>query len=336
MARYFKSRDAIDAAGLVEIIAWKLALRGAGVPLSIVSDRGPQFTSKFWAAFCHHLSIERQLSTAYHPQTDGKTKRQNQSLEQYLRVHVNHLQDDWVHWLPLAKFAYNNSIHASTGLTPFYAEKAHHPELSECIREVQADCSVPDVPDTCARAQKVLEISAVLERRWNKATAIQRKYADRHTKPRDFAVSDMVWLSGNNIQMKRPCKMLDYRFYGPYPVAERIGRQAYRLKLSQQVGNIHNVFHVLLLEPYVSGKQRAAEPPPPIEVEGAAEYEVEEILRSGYRRGVFRYLVKWIGYSADKAERLPESRQEHAQDLVREFLESHPTQPKPPRSGLHS
>ncbi len=65
--------------------------------------------------------------------------------------------------------------------------------------------------------------------------------------------------------------------------------------MSQQVGNIHDVFHVSLLKPYVSDGQRAAEPPLIIEVEGVAEYEVEEILRSSYRRGVFRYLVKWKG-----------------------------------------
>ncbi len=91
-----------------------------------------------------------------------------------------------------------------------------------------------------------------------------------------------------------------------------------------------------LLEPYVSDGQRAAEPPPHIEAESAAEYEVEEILRSGYRRGVFRYLVKWKGFSADKAEWLSESSLEHAQDLVHEFHESHPTQLKPPRWGSRS
>jgi hypothetical protein len=301
-----------------------------------VSNRGPQFTSKFWAAFCHHLSIERRLSTAYHLQIDGQTERQNQTLEQYLRAYVNHLQDDWVHWLPLAKFAYNTSVHALTGLTPFYAAKAHHPEMSECIREVPADGSVPDVPDARARAQRVLEICVVLEKRWKEATATQRKYTDRRTKPQEFAVGDMVWLSGKNIQTKQPCKKLDHRFYGPYPVAERISRQAYRLNLSQQVANIHDVFHVSLLEPYVSEGQRAAKPPPLIEVEGAAEYEVKEILCSGYRHCVFRYLVKSKGYLADEAEWLPESRLEHAQDLVRESHESHPMQSKLPHWGLRS
>ncbi len=104
----------------------------------------------------------------------------------------------------------------------------------------------------------------------------------------------------------------------------------------QQVGNIHDVFHLLLLEPYVSDRHRAAEPPPPIEVEGAAEYKVEEILHSGYRHGVFRFLDKWKGYLADKAKWLPENRLEHAQNLVHEFHESHPKQPKPPRWGSRS
>ncbi len=91
-----------------------------------------------------------------------------------------------------------------------------------------------------------------------------------------------------------------------------------------------------MLEPYVSDGQRAAEPLPPIEVEDAADYEVEEILRSGYRRGVFRFLVKWKGYLANEAEWLPESCLEHALDLVHEFHKLHPMQPKPPHWGSRS
>jgi hypothetical protein len=267
---------------------------------------------------------------------DGQTEWQNDTLEQYLRAYVNHLQDYWVRWLPQAEFAYNNSVHASMGLTPFYAEKTHHPGLSECIQEVPIDGSVPNVSDARARAQKVIEIRAVLEKRWKEATATQQKYADKRMKPRESAVGDMVWLSGKNIQMKRPCKKLDHMFYGPYPVVKCTGKQAYRLKLLQQVGNIHNVFRVSLLEPYILDGRRAAEPPPPTKVKGVAEYEVEEILRSGYRRNVFSHLVKWKGLSADEAEWLPESSLEHVQDLVHEFHKSHPTQPKPPRWGSRS
>jgi transposase InsO family protein len=80
--RYFPCHDSLDAIRLAEILARQLVLRGAGVPQRINSNRGPQLTSKFWAAFCHHLPINRWLSTAYHPQTDSENECQNQTLEQ--------------------------------------------------------------------------------------------------------------------------------------------------------------------------------------------------------------------------------------------------------------
>ncbi len=248
-ARYVPCHDLLDAIGLAEILARKLVLRGAGVPQSVVSDRGPQFTSKVWAAFCHHLRIHRRLSTAYYPQTDGQTERQNQTLEQYLRAYVNYLQDDWVYWLPLAEFAYNNSVHATTSVTPFFTEKGFHLSIEATVQAIPADGTILDVPDVKARAKRLVELPTAIEQRWKEITVTQRKYADRRTKPGEFEVSDMVWLSGKKIRTKRPSKKLDHRFYGPYPVVERIGPQAYRWKLSQQVGSIHDVFHVALLEP---------------------------------------------------------------------------------------
>ncbi len=148
-----------------------------------------------------------------------------------MRAYVNYLQDDWVYWLPLAEFAYNNSVHASTGVTPLYTEKGFHPSIEATVEAIPADKTVPDVPDAKARAKRLVELRTAIEQRWKEVTATQRKYADRRTIPHEFAVGDMVWLSGKNIRTKRPSKMLDHRFYGPYPVVERKGTQAYRLKL---------------------------------------------------------------------------------------------------------
>jgi hypothetical protein len=67
------------------------------------------------------------MSTAFHPQTDGQTERLNQTIESYLRSFVNHEQDDWVNLLPMAEFAYNNSVTTATGLSPFYANFGFHP-----------------------------------------------------------------------------------------------------------------------------------------------------------------------------------------------------------------
>lgn len=100
-----------------------------GLPRTIVSDRGSQFVSRLWQRICQRLGITTKLSTAYHPETDGQSENSNQYLEQYLRAYVNHLQDDWVNWLPMAEFAANNHQSATTKVTPFYAVYGQHPRM---------------------------------------------------------------------------------------------------------------------------------------------------------------------------------------------------------------
>ena len=73
------------------------------------------------------LGIAQNLSTTYHPQTDGQTKRMNQSIEEFLRAFVNHQQDDWKEWLPLVEFAYNDAPHSATKESPFYLNSGQHP-----------------------------------------------------------------------------------------------------------------------------------------------------------------------------------------------------------------
>ena len=97
---------------------------------SIVSDRGTQFTSKFWRALCQQLGITVKLSTAHHPETNGLAERANQELERYLKSHVNYLQDNWVQWLLLAEFAANNAVSESSGMTPFFVNNGFYPRLS--------------------------------------------------------------------------------------------------------------------------------------------------------------------------------------------------------------
>jgi hypothetical protein len=70
------------------------------------------------------------FTSGYHPEGDGQTERVNQTLEQYLQVYCNYQQDNWSDLLPLAKFAYNNALSATTGLSSFYANKGYHPNLA--------------------------------------------------------------------------------------------------------------------------------------------------------------------------------------------------------------
>ena len=88
------------------------------MPHKIIHDWGPQFDSRFMRDLYRLLSIEGNPSTAYHPQTDGQTERINQEIEQYLRIFINHHQNDWAEWLPLAEFSYNNKVQTSTNQSP--------------------------------------------------------------------------------------------------------------------------------------------------------------------------------------------------------------------------
>ncbi|PRP72850.1 hypothetical protein PROFUN_17121, partial [Planoprotostelium fungivorum] len=94
-----------------------------GIPEKIVSDRGTQFTAEFWTSFWKQMGTKHSMSTAYHPQSDGQTERVNSVLNQYLQVYCSYLQDHWVPLLATAEFAYNNSVHTSTRVTPFFANQ---------------------------------------------------------------------------------------------------------------------------------------------------------------------------------------------------------------------
>jgi transposase InsO family protein len=91
-----------------------------GLPRAITSDRGPQFVGAFWRIICEKLSIQRRLTTAFHPQSDGATERANQEVERILRAFTTYTQDDWDTLLPIVATAINNRNASATGLSPFF------------------------------------------------------------------------------------------------------------------------------------------------------------------------------------------------------------------------
>jgi len=97
------------AADLAVIFAREV-WRFHGTPTDIVSDRDSQFTSEVWKEFLAVLKTRPRMSTAFHPQTDGQTECINQTIEAYLRAFTDQEQDNWVSLLPMAEFAYNNSV----------------------------------------------------------------------------------------------------------------------------------------------------------------------------------------------------------------------------------
>ncbi len=129
MVHYIPIKVTINASGLAEVII-NVVVRHHGISESIVMDQSSLFTSKFWSLLYYFLGIKKKLSTAFHPQTDHQTKRQNSTMEAYLRAFVNWEQDNWTRLLPLVEFAYNNVKNASTSHTLFELNCGYYPRVS--------------------------------------------------------------------------------------------------------------------------------------------------------------------------------------------------------------
>ncbi|SOV03194.1 uncharacterized protein UDID_18348 [Ustilago sp. UG-2017a] len=330
MAIFVPTTNELDAPELAKLFLRHVYSKH-GLPTSIVSDRGSEFTSHFWRSLSTLLGIETHFSSAYHPQSDGQTECINQVLEQFLRGYSNHLQTDWSDLLPLAKFSYNNAEHASTQLAPFFANYGYHPRFSF---DNTNPASLALFPAARSYADQLKQLHEYVCGELVKANSQSAEQFDKRQLPApQFQPGDRVWLSADNIHSLHPTKKLNYRHLGPFSVSEVISSHAYHLQLPPSM-KIHNVFHVDRLEPYVANTipNRVQPPPPPVEVESDMEYEVKQILDSKvdhcYRDPLF-YLVRWVGYGPDHNSWEPASNLTHTSDLIAEFHTVNPTRPSP-------
>jgi len=268
--------------------------RRFGMPTSIVSDRDPRFTGHFWKCFMSLLGTQLNMSTAYHPQSDGQTERANRTVEDMLRGFVCPRQDDWCRYLSLVEFAYNNSQQASSLHSPFFLNHGRHPltPLSSAVPKHSQNPSVADYLDTLqkALANAKSNISSAQQR--------QKTYADKKRRDHPFKVGDQVMLAARQNQLPPGLSSkLSAKYYGPFPVIAAIGDRAFKLELPESV-NIHPVFHVSQLKPYVSSVNcvKQIEPPPVYADKAGGVYEVESIVGKKKFGRQWKFLVKWKGY----------------------------------------
>jgi hypothetical protein len=290
-----------------------------GVPRTIVSDRDPRFTSKFWQAAMTKMGTALKMSTAFHPQTDGQTERMNRVLEDMLRNYVDPRQDDWDMHLPLAEFAVNNSVNQSTKTTPFYLNYGEHPRTPLDIALRQE--TNPAAKSLCERVQENIKVA-----RQHLQQAQQRMMdcANRKRRSVSYQAGDEVMLNTKNIRMKAvgTPKLLP-RWVGPFKVSTVISPAAMRLDLPSQ-WKIHDAFHVSLLKPY-ERHDRCQPLPAPIRFEeGAPVFEVESILgmrtiKRG-RKVCKEYLVKWLGFTQEHNTYEPEAHLEGCKDAVADYI----------------
>ncbi|GKE39212.1 putative reverse transcriptase domain-containing protein [Tanacetum coccineum] len=213
-----------------------------GIHVSIICDRDLRFSSNFWRSLQNALGTNLDMSTAYHPQTDGQSERTIQTLEDMIRAYAIDFGKGWVNHLPLVEFSYNNSYHASIKAAPFeelYGRKCRSPV---CWIEVgEAQILGPEL------IQETTEKIFQIKQRMQAARDRQKSYADLKRKPMEFQVGDKVMLKVSPwkgvVRFGKRGK-LNPRYVGPFKVLKRVGDVAYKLELPEELSRVHNTFHV--------------------------------------------------------------------------------------------
>jgi len=164
------------------------------------------------------------MSTAFHLQTDGQMEQLNQNIETYLQAFVSKEQNDWVHLLPMAKFAYNNSVTTGNGMSPFYANYSFHPVA------MGPASTEPLNPASRVYAHWMHAVHDESREGLKQAQERIRRYTDPARKePPAYQVGDrLVMLSGRNIKTRRPSKKLDHKNHGPFQIKKIVSPLAVR------------------------------------------------------------------------------------------------------------
>ena len=296
----------------------KKIVRMHGVPVSIVSDRDPCFTSRFWHSLQRALGTKLSFSTAFHPQTDGQSERVIQVLEDLLRACALDLKGNWDDYLPLVEFAYNNSFQDSIGMAPFevlYGRRCRSPVCWDDVGEKKL--LGPEL------VQLTVEKVFLIKERLKAAQSRQKSYTDNRRRDLEFEVGDHVFLKVSPMKsiMRFGRKgKLSPRFVGPFEVLERVGTLAYKVALSLSLSKIHNVFHVSTLSKYIYDPSHVVELEP-IQIFEDLTYEevpvkIVDVMDKVLRHAVVKLVkVQWSNHSIREAtwELEEEMREKHPQ-----------------------
>ncbi|GJZ32359.1 putative reverse transcriptase domain-containing protein [Tanacetum coccineum] len=234
----------------LEIPMWKWERITMDFVIKLPKTSNDITQSRFWQSLQSALGTQLDRSTTYHPKTDGQSERSIQTLTDMLRACVIDFGKGWEKHLPLVEFSYNNSYHASIKAAPFealYGRKCRSPVCWTEVGDVQL--TGPEIIHETT--EKIVQI----RQRLQAARDRQRSYANVRRRPLEFQVGDRVMLKVSPrkgvIRFGKRGK-LNPRYIGPFKILERIGPVAYKLKLPEELKNVHNTFHISNLKKCLS------------------------------------------------------------------------------------
>ena len=269
----------------VAILFLKTVFYLHGLPHEIITDCGSQFTSSLWYEIVRILSIKHTMATTNHHTTVGQVERLNQSIEQFIRCFIRSFpNEDWLDWLYLAEFIYNNSKNSSTGQSPFLAFNGFLPLFHPSSASLSSLSSkIYHIPDFQSNIDKIKHILAASQELYS-------EYSNRHRESAPtFKVDDLVWLRRpSNFIPKAPLKLCP-RKYGPFRITEVLEYNNYRLDLSNSpFSKKFDIFNVCELEPFS---------PRPSDINGSSRIGSILDCRINALSGNCEYLVSYIDNS---------------------------------------
>src|SRR5258708_6644557 len=254
---FIPTHDMVDAPQLAQLFLTHVFSKH-GTLGHVTSNHGTEFMSHFFCSLGSLLSMKLHFTSGYHLEGDGQMERINQVLEQYLQAYTNYQQDNWAPLLPLVEFTYNNATSATTGISPFVANKGYHPSLLTNLL----------APSSSSEAQRYVadldQLHSQLKASIAEAQECYQKAVDRQWIPSPaFRIGDRVYVKAKFFHTTRPSRKLVEKNLGPFEIIGTPGTHSITVRLPQQFRGVHPVFHISQLEPTFPNPFPHREQPPP-------------------------------------------------------------------------
>jgi hypothetical protein len=306
-----------------------------GVPSRVISDRDSKFMAAFWKTLMAGLGTKLSFSTQYHPESDGQTERYNRTLQEFLRRYIRKEGPQWVRWLWVAEFSYNNATQESIGCSPFELTYGGNPKAP-------LDAAVPPLRGQADATQLLKQLEDRLKLAKATLQAAQDEQAKHLARRRDptpaYKPGDLVALSTEKLSLpgNRTRKFED-RWVGPLKVKEvRAHGNALVLELPElwKAGDCWNIKYI---KPFVVSakfpRDEVAQPPAMM-VDGEEQWEVEQIQDARVTgpggKEKTQYLVKYKGWGPEHNQWLREEDLSFAPEILDSYIKDHG---RPSRTG---